>query len=227
MGHPKKLGATRVKKAPGSRGRTIIVVAALALFANLGVTFGLWVEGNRVSTSVSGYLADAAVVYYTDDPLDMVARMNSAIGLLRAGTVRSVFIVGGFRKTGVETGAEKALHALLAAGLNPDAASADNCSFDTRSNLDSISRKAARENWVRIVHVSDGMHLLRIKNALANAKRTHAQQDFFAGVPYRGIFHVTARANYEIATWVLIALSPELATELAKWMRVSDIAQCE
>lgn len=205
----------------------IVVAATLAMFADLGVTFGLWVSGNRVNPPVSGYSADAAVVYYTDDPLDMVARMNSAIALLKEGKVRSVFVVGGFRKPGVETGAEKALHAPAANRVNRDAISADNCSFDTRSNLDSIRRKAAAENWIRIVHVSDGMHLLRIKDALARVKKTHAQQDFFEPVPYRGVLHVTARANYEIATWMLMALSPNFTTDLAEWMRVSDRAQCE
>lgn len=202
----------------GAGSRRLAAVMAALLF-DLAMTAFLW-SGGEFAREDAPAAADAAIVYYTDDASALSRRLDTAILLYRNAGARRLCLVGGFRREGVATGAEVAAATVVAAGVPPSDVYFDRRSFDTGSNIDAAIDLARANGWRRLVHISDGMHLKRIREQVAEREAASIISGY-APAPYAGLADIWVRAHYEMATRLLrLALSDEGLRELARRARV-------
>ncbi len=190
-----------------------------ALVFDLAMTAFVW-SGGEFAREDAPAPADAAIVYYTDDASALSRRLDTAIRLYRNAGARRLCIVGGFRLEGVATGAEVAAAKVVAAGLPWSDVYFDRRSFDTGSNINAALDLARANGWRSIVHISDGMHLKRIREQLAEHEAASIISGY-APAPYASLADIWVRAHYEMATRLLaLVLSDEELQDFARRARV-------
>lgn len=198
----------------------------LALFLALDWAFvaAMWAHGEVAASdrtmAQTDNAADAAVVYFTDDANARTLRLERAAALAREGSVRSLFMAGGYRSPERESGARKM--AVAAASMVSVTVSSDSGSYDTHTNVSAALEEADRAGWRRIVHVSDAMHLARIASIIAEREGVPGARHAYAKAPYDGLWHIWRRAHYEGATRLVARFGPPGATtRLAARLRLS------
>jgi uncharacterized SAM-binding protein YcdF (DUF218 family) len=211
---------------PGGAGRRRIAAAFAALVVVLLIdavlTLLVW-RGGEIESAPIAAPVDAAIVYFTDDAAARSRRLETAMALYDDGRARRLGLVGGFRRAGVATGAEKMAQAAIAAGAAEADVYFDERSFDTTSNVAAAIEIARANGWTRLVHVSDGMHLARIRDEVLSRAPEALIDSGFAAAPYGGAGEIWARAHYEAATRLLtLLLSENGVRRLARRLRVQE-----
>lgn len=211
-------------KSGGGRRRVVVVLAAVAAAAviDAAMTFAFWRSGEFADDANTNPV-DAAVVYFTDDDKARARRLETAIALYRESRAARLALVGGFRREGVAAGAEIMARAAIAAGVSPADVHFDSRSFDTTSNVAAGLEIARANGWTRLIHVSDGMHLARIRDAVPRRRDPADATHWFLGAPYGGPAEIWTRAHYEAATRLLeLTLSKDGVRRLARRLRVEE-----
>ena len=148
--------------------------------------------------------------------------MCAGLSLLHQNRVHAILCVGGFRGGAGPSGGARLAAEIVRGGVAPALVFADARSFDTRSNVSSAGAIVERRGWKRIAHVSDAMHLRRIRNAVRAYPAFADTTQFFVASGYAGAGEVVSRAHYELAVAVLDLAYPGGARSLARVLRTES-----
>jgi uncharacterized SAM-binding protein YcdF (DUF218 family) len=149
----------------------------------------------------------AIVVFYSDDPASGGERLEAAAELARFCPSALIFLVGGARPHRGFFGSEEMARRLEMAGIERPRMRAGRASYDTESNILEARAMAMENGALRLVLVSDALHLVRIH---ADFGETPPGMQLFDRPVGReaGLLRKVTRANYEAAAWLGMA-APE------------------
>lgn len=142
----------------------------IALILSAAVWFAsVYVRIDRVGREDQAAPSDAIAVFgaaqYVGHPSPVFhARLDKVVSLYRRGMAPLVITLGGAAdtRTGQSEG-EVGRDYLLAHGIPNDAILAETESTDTEEQVQALADMARERGWKRVVVVSDGTHLFRIR----------------------------------------------------------------
>jgi len=156
----------RRQRGGGHPFRTLLVVVVLiaaAWFASL------YVRIDRVAQEDQAAPSDAIAVFgaaqYVGRPSPVYhARLDHVVSLYEHGMAPYIVTLGGSsdKKNGLSEG-DVGRNYLLANGVPYDHIIAETRSLDTGEQVDQLARIARENQWKRVIVVSDGTHLFRIR----------------------------------------------------------------
>ncbi|WP_047487585.1 YdcF family protein [Terriglobus sp. TAA 43] len=156
----------RRQRGGGHPFRTLLVVVVLiaaAWFASL------YVRIDRVAQEDQAAPSDAIAVFgaaqYVGRPSPVYhARLDHVVSLYEHGMAPYIVTLGGSsdKKNGLSEG-DVGRNYLLANGVPYDHIIAETRSLDTGEQVDQLARIARDNQWKRVIVVSDGTHLFRIR----------------------------------------------------------------
>jgi len=214
--------AKRNTSRRGSNGhpfRTVLVV----LFLMVTVWFvSLYMRIDRVAQEDQAASADAIAVFgaaqYVGRPSPVYhARLDHVVSLYERGMAPVIVTMGGSSdpKSGQSEGAVGRDY-LLSRGIPFDRIIAETQSLDTSQQVDELSQIARTNGWQRVIVVSDGTHLFRIR-ALCDRVGLHVLTSPRA--PYGNLsrWGYFRRVTHEMLSYTLMRLHVE-AGWTRRWM---------
>ena len=199
--------------------RTLLTRLLLTdLIATL-VFFGL----TRFVDQTSDIADGAGVVFYSDSPREVDARIEKGIALLKAGKVDRLVMVGGHRpQEGVVGSQEMALRAIRKSGYGARI-SADVTSRDTISGLQNLSAQPGLVGAQQLVFVSNCMHLMRAKTIYHSVAQDGPIARSACARSSLNPVDIWKRTHYEAAAWLLYILPQSWRDQILDRLRGKDI----
>lgn len=159
------------RRSRGFRAEAWRWLATAALFAMVASVLGLGIlfyAIHRAARTDQAQPADAIVILGTAQfngvpgPV-LQARLDHALDLYRQGLAPVLVVTGGKMEGDAFTEAEAAAGYLTAQGVPPEAILYENAGTDTWQSLQGVAQVAADNGLGRLLLVSDGFHLFRLK----------------------------------------------------------------
>ncbi|SDF15048.1 YdcF family protein [Terriglobus roseus] len=215
----------RRQNGGGHPFRTLLVVIALIA----AVWFAsLYVRIDRVAQEDQAAPSDAIAVFgaaqYVGRPSPVYhARLDHVVSLYNHGMAPYIVTLGGSgdKKNGLSEG-DVGRNYLLANGVPYDHIIAETVSLDTGQQADQLARIARENQWKRVIVVSDGTHLFRIR---ALCEREGLDVLTSPRAPYGNLStwgHVT-RVAHEMLSYTFLRLHVE-AGWAKRWMEGKEEA---
>jgi|GEM_PF-122920 len=159
------------RRARGFRAEAWRWLVTAALFAMVASVLGLGIlfyAIHRAARTDQAQPADAIVILGTAQfngvpgPV-LQARLDHALDLYRQGLAPVMVVTGGKMEGDAFTEAEAAAAYLTAQGVPPEAILYENAGTDTWQSLQGVAAVARENGLGRLLLVSDGFHLFRLK----------------------------------------------------------------
>jgi uncharacterized SAM-binding protein YcdF (DUF218 family) len=144
---------------------------ALAFFVASGITLGLLIErqARRDEARPSDAIVVLGAAQWDGKPSPVLqARLDHAIDLYRAGYAPEVIVTGGVGIGDQYSEGEVARQYLLKAGIPASAILTESRGRDSYESMVGAAALMQRNGWNRVLLVSDGFHLYRVKRMAAD-----------------------------------------------------------